>query len=367
MKKLLLIILISAFFVKLDAQNRLLDNEDVMKEAYRCITSTYKYNFDDAKEALNYIEDYTSTHPVVPFLKGFIIYWEYFPITPGHEMEQDFLDYMEKSIIISEEWVKKSESELEAVFFDLFSRAFFVMYWADNGKTGQVFPHLNTMYKHVKKGFEMQDNFNEFYFTSGLYNYYIEAYPEKHPAFKPIVAIFQKGDKSKGLKQLNYCAENAVFLRVEAKFFLALLYLNYEIDFKKASEYAAELYREFPRNSFFTGKYLEIMLFDNKFFLAPLLLKKLNQWKDPFSQMQYHLYRAYYLEKFEDDMETAQKEYHRAMRLSEEFGDFTTSYNAIAMMGLGRCHMEQGEQKIAERYFRRAKNATSYEYIYKDF
>jgi len=60
----------------------------------------------------------------------------------------------------------------------LFGRAFKAMFWADNGKSGKVVPDLRTMYKRTKEGFELKDRFVEFYFSTGLYNYYIEAYPE---------------------------------------------------------------------------------------------------------------------------------------------------------------------------------------------
>lgn len=366
MKKQLIFLLLIALFYTLNGQKQLLENEDILLSAHRCITSTYSYNFDQAKEALAEIEDYTPDHPAVLFLKGFILYWENYPIIPGHPKEAKFLKYMENCIRQSEQWVKKSDRELEAIFFDTFSRAFFAMHWADNGKSGKVFPHLNTLYKHTMEGFELKEEFNEFYFTTGLFNYYIEAYPEKHPAFKPVVILFQKGNKEKGLKQLEYCAENAIFLRVEARFFLALIYLNYEIDLKKASEYAAELYREFPDNSFYTGKYLEILLFNNKYFLAPVLLNHLKKWKDPFSQMQYHLYLGMYLEKSEKKYSEALSEYKKALDISEQFGSFSGTYNAIAYMGMGRYYKMKGEHSKASKHFRMAKNETQYEYIYTE-
>ncbi|MGC9344098.1 MAG: hypothetical protein ACP5E3_15450, partial [Bacteroidales bacterium] len=169
--------------------------------------------------------------PAINFLKSFILYWEYYPLVPGHPKEKEFIQLMEDCIRTSEDWVTRESQEMEAIFFDLFSRAFYIMFWADNGKPGKVFPHLNTLYKHTMQGFDLKESFNEFYFTTGLYNFYIEAYPEKHPSYKPVVLFFKGGNKPEGLKQLEYCAENAVFLRVEARFFLALLYLNYKKDF----------------------------------------------------------------------------------------------------------------------------------------
>jgi tetratricopeptide (TPR) repeat protein len=178
--------------------------------------------------------------------------------------------------------------------------------------------------------------------------------------------LFKSGDRKLGIEQLAYCAENAVFLRVEAKFFLSLLYLNYESDLSSASEHAAKLYREFPMNSYYVGKYLEILLYNKKFFIAPVIIEKLKNWKDPFSQMQYYLYHAYYLEKSEKNFEKAKDEYMKALEISEQFGYYTRPYNAVAYMGLSRFYSRKGNASLANRFFRQAKSCTSYAYILAD-
>jgi hypothetical protein len=366
MRKIIITFILIIQVVAAAGQKRLLDNPVILPEVKKCLYYTYNFDFQNAKKMLAEIEDYTSDHPAVSFLKSFILYWEYYPIVPGHPREKEFVSLLEQCIRESEEWVKRDRQELEAIFFDLFSRAFYVMFWADNGKPGKVFPHINLLYQHTMEGFDLKEKFNEFYFTSGLYNYYIIAYPEKHPVYKPVVVFFKEGDMPKGLEQLQYCAENAVFLRVEAKFFLSLLYLNYEKDLTVASEYAADLYREFPENSFYTGKYLEVLLYNRKYFFAPVLLSKLKNWDTPFSQMQYHLYSGYLLEKSEKNLEAAKKEYEKALEISEQFGDFTDGYNAIAWMGLSRYYGKKGDSSLSNRYFRQAKDATSYEFILED-
>lgn len=364
--RIFFILLFIFTFSMADAQKRLLENETILFEIKKCLSSTYNYTFGDARTALVNIEQYSPGHPAVQFLKAFILYWENYPLIPGHPKEASFLKELEDCIRNSEAWVKNEPEELEAIFFDLFSRAFYVMYWADNGKPGKVFPHINTLYHHTMQGFDRKDDFTEFYFTTGLYNFYVEAYPEKHPAYKPVVAFFKKGDRTAGIDQLKYCADNSVFLRVEARFFLSLLHLNYETDLETASMHAAQLYKEFPNNSFYAGKYLEILLANKKFFFAPLILEKLKSWQEPFSQMQYYLYHAYYLEKVEKDKEKAKKEYNTALEISEKFGEYTRHYNAIAYMGLGRYYNSTGNSSLANRFFRKAKSLTSYDYILDD-
>ncbi len=365
--KIYIILLFSLFFATpLYSQDSLLNNEKILKVIYNGLTAMYGYDFGPAHEALEQVRKEYPDHPVTPFFEALITYWEYYPLLPGQPEADKFTTLMEDCISRAENMLDKDENNIEGVFFDLFGRAFYVMFWSDNGKPGKVFPFLNQMYKETLKGFEFKDVFNEFYFTCGLYNYYIEAYPENHPVYKPIAMFFRKGNRKLGLKQLKYCADNSVFLRVEARLFLSIIYENYEDDFKTAQEYAASLYNEFPGNPYYAGNYLEILLYNHKYFFAPVILDHLSEMENPFAVMQTHLFNGLYLEKGQHDWEKAADEYRQALNLAEKYGPFANHYNAIADMGLGRYFQAKGDRSEALEYFRKARDFTSYDYILKD-
>ncbi|HYW96353.1 MAG TPA: hypothetical protein VE870_12245 [Bacteroidales bacterium] len=347
-------------------QNSLLTNDRILKVIYDGLTSMYSYDFDEAHEALDEVRKAYPDHPVTPFFEGLITYWEHYPLIPGQPEADRFTALMEDCVSKAEMMLNKDEDNIEGVFFDLFGRAFYVMFWSDNGKPGKVFPYMNQMYKETIKGFELKDVFNEFYFTCGLYNYYIEVYPDIHPVYKPVAMLFRKGNRYKGLKQLQYCSGNSVFLRVEARLFLALIYLNYENDIKSAQEYAASLYREFPKNPYYTGIYLEILLYNQKYFFAPIILDHLSGMNDEFARMLTHLYNGLYLEKAKHENEKAADEYRLALSLSKKYGAFADHYNAIAWMGLGRYYKAVDKPDLADNYYRKAKEATSYKFILND-
>ncbi len=347
-------------------QKRLLTNERILDVLYKGLTSMYGYDFGPAHLALDEVKKEYPGHPVSPFFEGLITYWENYPLIPGQAEAEKFTGLMETCISEADSMLDRDENDIEGVFFDLFGRAFYVMFWSDNGKPGKVFPFLNQMYKETLKGFEFKDIFNEFYFTCGLYNYYIEVYPQIHPVYKPVAMFFRKGNRKQGIEQLKYCAEHSVFLRVEARLFLSIIYLNYEDDFRTAQEFAASLYREFPGNPYYTGNYLEILLYNRKYFFAPVLLDHLAGFHDPYAELQAHLYQGYYLEKAKNQKEEAAAEFRKALELGKKYGPFANHFNAIAWMGLGRYYKSLGDRSEASSYFRKAKEATAYEYILKD-
>jgi hypothetical protein len=366
MKSYIILVLGLLLACPLYSQKSLLDNEKILDIIYDGLTAMYNYEFVEAHEALEIVRKEYPDHPVTPFFEGLITYWEYYPLVLGQPQSERFISSMEDCIDKAEKMLDKDENNIEGVFFDLFGRAFYVMFWSDNGKPGKVFPYLSQMYKETLKGFELKDVFNEFYFTCGLFNYYIEVYPEIHPIYKPFALLFRKGDRRLGLEQLQYCADHSVFLRVEARLFLALIYLNYENDLSTAQTYAASLYNEFPRNPYYAGMYLEILLYNHKYFFVPIILDHLKDMKDDFATMEYHLYNALYLEKSEYNMPGAANEYKTALNLAEKYGAFGDDYNAIAWMGLGRYYKSLHNRTKAEEYFRKAKEATSYRYILDD-
>lgn len=350
----------------LNGQPRLLEDEEFVERIKNGLANVYNYNFNNSREILSFVKEKADGHPVVPFYEAFIIYWENYPMTPDNPNSARFLSLLEQSYTIAGEILLKDPDNIEAGFFDLFAKAFYVMFWADNGKPVKVFPYLNPIYKHTIAGFTLKEQFNEYYFTTGLYNYYIIAYPEKHPAYKPLAMLFRKGDKEYGIDMLKYCAENSIFLRVEARFFLSIINLNYENNYKEASEQASKLYREFPKNSFYTAHYARILLLNGKFSMADILISHLENEKNEYSILAGNILRAIYLEKYQKNFEAAYAKFQKGFELSQHYEGPPKEYNALALMGMGRYYQRKSEFSIANRYYRNAKSICSYEYIIND-
>ena len=366
MKKIWAIVIFTLISLRASCQVSLLDRPDLLEKIKSELQYTYSTDYDKARDVITDLQKIIPGHPVISFMEALIIYWEHFPLIPENPMSDKFISLLEETTVKGQKMLEKDTESLEGLFFDLFARALFSEYWADNGKPGKVFPYLSSLYRQTLKGMDAQDRFKEFYFTSGLYNYYIEAYPEKHPTYKPIKMLFHPGDLQKGLDQLNHCAENAVYVRNEARFFLMHIYMNYESNPLKASEYASGLYREFPRNPLYAGKYAEVLIYNNKYAVADIVVSNLLKIPGDFSKMQFHLYKGMLDEKYRKNYESAFTEYNKALNLAEKFGESGANYNALAWMGLGRYYKNKNDISSANRYFKMAEAACSYDYILND-
>lgn len=113
---------------------------------------------------------------------------------------------------------------------------------AQDGKTA-----LNLL----DKANEINPNNPDVKFGLGIYNYFAEFVPDKYPIIKPLMIIFPKGDKLKGLAQIKDIALNSRYAKTEAKFILAYLYSIYEKNYYESQFYSQDLVVNYPENAFF--------------------------------------------------------------------------------------------------------------------
>ncbi len=350
------------FPASLAAQNNILDKPHLLEKVNHCLESIYAYHFEEATVSHLEIESALPNHPATSFLKALLIYWENMPLTPENPESIQFLRQMERTVALADSMLEQNADHLEGIFFDLHARAFMAMFWADNGRPGKVLSDIDNMYRQMLRGFERMDEFNEFYFSSGLYNYYIEAYPETHPVYKPLALLLRKGDKEKGLQHLRHATLSTTYLRVEAIFFMSLIQLNYENNMTLAARYAANLYNRFPDNIFYTGHYITILLHNDRIEFAEILLENLDRSNDPYARMLYQVLGGMVQEIAYRDYDKARRMYNRGLELSEPFSPFANLHRAMAYAGRSRIAKLKGTGN-AKQLSRQAERLTNYRFI----
>lgn len=345
------------------AQVSYLNRPDLLSRVDSCLRYTYNFSFSKAKEFQQGLQRETPEHPAPYFLDALIIYWENFPLTPEDKYSEDFEALITKSVKIAESYLSSNKTHLEGVFFDLFGRAFKAMYYADNGRPAKVIPDLRTMYRHTKEGFELKDQFSEFYFSTGLYNYYIEAYPEAHPVYKPILSFMEEGNKKLGLFQLNYAINNTVFLKVESMLFMSIIQLKYEKDLNTALLYAERLHHEYPQNIYYHGHLVTILLHQHRYHRVRNEIRSLSDHNDRYSSLIRVLAEAFLAEKEIGDYHMAEKGYMETVKIADSFGPFANTFKAIGYMGLSRVNKQRELYSEARKFERKASNLTVYRFI----
>jgi len=340
----------------------LINDTATLDELRTGINLVYNCDFDAAENTLVYLRKSYPSHPVTSFFEGLIYYWKFYPLIPGNPGAQEFEKVMEDTWQRSR-ILKENGQQIEGVFFELMARAFIVMYYADNGHSSKAISHLGKIYRDIMASFDLQEEFNEFFFITGLYNYYREAYPEAHPVYKPAALFFRKGDKSRGLEMLRFAADETSFVKVEAALFLSLIYIDYENNVDSAVLYASRLHQDYPDNGYFLSRYAEMLMMDRQYekALDPILqLMSI----DGYNKMKGTIFMGMYEEKMRKNWEKSRMYYEEGLRLAGAYGERANYIKAYAFIGLSRYFLEKGDEKQARAYKREAKNASSYTYFY---
>ena len=184
-------------------------------------------------ESLEKLRKTYQGHPVMYLMDGMQIYWKNYPLTPTSAASITFENDLKKCIELCESKTNHSD-EVEYLLANLSARGFLLLFYLDNDLTMSVIPLASSTYRYIRRSYDYTSVYADFYFFTGMYDYTSEAYPEAYPVYKPLAMLFPKGDKSKGLKELQNAADNSIFLKAEASMFLSSINLSFEYNYERS-------------------------------------------------------------------------------------------------------------------------------------
>jgi tetratricopeptide (TPR) repeat protein len=100
-------------------------------------------------------------------------------------------------------------------------------------------------YKYLKKSLDLDPTLTDAYLGLGIYDYYTDTLSGVQAA---LAALLIRGDRVRGLKELQMAIDNSEHARVEAMCFLVEIYASEENTPKKALPLAQALHKEFPQS-----------------------------------------------------------------------------------------------------------------------
>ncbi|MEM6263596.1 MAG: hypothetical protein AAGI38_13875 [Bacteroidota bacterium] len=237
------------------------------------IEQVYNLNFEGAEQTFSSLTTTHASHPAPHFLLAFNRWWQTY-ISETMDTYHGYIEEkLDQALELNEPLENKPGYELEYSFFQYMSYAFKARLQI---LKGELFSAANTGRKalpHLKEGFKHAEKSPEFYFSSGIYHYYAEAYPKAHPIVKPFMVFFPDGDAEKGLTELLQAANTVNFTQFEAKFYLCDIYLEELHEFAKGLDMTRQLSNQFPQNTWFKVNFAKALIYTGKFKQAESILK----------------------------------------------------------------------------------------------
>jgi hypothetical protein len=238
------------------------------------------------------------------------------------------------------------------------------LFYADNDLSSEVTPLAANTYKYIRKAFNFPSVYSDFFFFTGLYNYYREAYPDAHPVYKALAFLFPKGNREKGLKELQLAAKNAIVLKAESTSFLSDICVSYENDYQQATDYSKSLHDLYPANIEYLAVYIKNLLLIRHYDDAEsLILSSRNDTSNSFYRAQAMIFNGIIQEKKYNDREKAAQFYLQGVRDIALFGDFGNDFSSYAYFGLSRIYDLKGDKHYKKQYRKKALELANFKKI----
>jgi hypothetical protein len=319
------------------------------------IEDIYNFRFNEAENACKILNKVYPEHPVVYLLQGMIKYWKYFPLIPSSGVRTAYEKDLRKCIELCEN--KKSKTvEAEYLLANLSARGMLLLFYVDNNLSSEVIPLAISTYQYIMRTFDYTSAYNDFYFFTGLYNYYREAYPKVYPMYRVVAFLLPKGDRAKGLNELNIAATNSIFLKAEASLFLSSIYSSFESDFRKATDYSKSLHQLYHYNHQYLVLYIKNMFLIKKYDEAEkLIISASGQFADnSFINAEITILSGLLHEKKYQNKKIAEQYYLRGIKALEPFGHIGNEFSAYGYFGLSRLSQNTVDKNSGKSFRKKA-------------
>lgn len=352
MKRLFIFFIIIQLF-SFSTTAQLLTDNDSKQTIIKGLDKLYNYEFKEADAFLQKVKAKYPYHPVTPLLSALQVQWQNLPLEKNPKAVNLYMSLLEKCQALAEPMLKDANRKAEATFFLLASHGYITLAYTYRKEPMKAANEARKAYGYMKDGFGMVERNPEFYFTSGLYNYYRIQYPETHPMVKPVVIFFENGNKRLGLAQLELAAQRSVFSRVEAAYYYMNVNLKYELNYNKAFVYANLLHDKYPNNPIYLMRFTETLIMLGKYEEAIPKINNLRKINSPVYQIAANLFDGLVAEKSKRNDKLALEFYTNVLK-NEPDERYTKDYYAMTYLGLGRIAQRAGNKKRADEMYKKA-------------
>jgi len=341
-----------------DSVKILLTNTAVQFECEEGVSYLYNFKFDKASVQFQFIRQKYKNHPLPYFLMGLNEWWKIVPNIDNQKYDEKFLAYMDTAIEKAEELFDANEKNIEAAFFLAGAHSFKGRLHAERHNWTKATIEGKRALKYMEVASEQNDLSPEFLFGDGLYNYFAIWIPKNYPVLKPVLWFFKKGDKEKGIQQLETVVKEGFYTRVEAQYFLMRIYGNDENQPEKAFQICSYLHKTYPDNAYFHRYYARMLFTSGRLYelepAAESILRKIDTGMAGYEEIsgRYASFFLGYLHRvWKKDAQQAKHYYERTVQFSEKIKDYEAGYYLYALLYLGQIAQAEKDYGKAKSYF----------------
>jgi hypothetical protein len=339
----------------------LIADMQVQIQATEALNYMYNFKFNEAKWQFLRLKRKYSEHPLPYFLLGLNEWWKIMPNLDVEIFDEQFLAYMDTSIMKAKVLYDVDTMKIEGAFFLAASYGFKARLFSERKRWLSAAGHANKALNYLDDCRSKEELSPELLFGDGLYNYFSVWIPENYPQLRPFLIMFDKGDKEQGLEQLREVAHNAFYTRTEAQYWLMRILFTEENDSQGALFESEYLHETFPDNAYFHRYYMSLLFQTGRLAKAKILAEDMLMKIDS-GYVGYEAtsgrYASFFLAKIWEsnlDEEKAYYYYNRAIQFAKRSNAEESGYYLYSLLGLARIYDKQGNKDEAEETLKKVR------------
>jgi hypothetical protein len=352
-------------FGQANSPTLLLDDKVVLDSLRASVQYIYNFKFDRSNKCLTRYQTRYGNHAGFKLISCVRSYWKNFPIGSSPAAYESYKKELAQVVRLSEAMMKKYPKSPEPVYYYMTANLMLARHHSEDGEYIQAVNETRKAYPMIKLGFSLKTAFPDFYFTTGLYNYYREAFPENHPLYKPFTVFFPKGNKEQGLKELSIAGQKSYFSSAEAQIFQCNIVLRDYYNVNQALEYATALHKAYPENWVFSILYAETLAESGKTAEAEGFIRLLLGRSEMAALLSGHYIQGL-IEKKAGRNDAARWSFQKALMYGKTNDRLTKGHIGLTYNELGKIAHEEGNRNLAKKYFRQASENCSYKKVKSD-
>jgi tetratricopeptide (TPR) repeat protein len=229
----------------------ILDDPVFQTKAKQGLEYLYNMDFGAADQVFGQVTLRYPDHPVGPFLQALIPWWS-IQLEPDDTFQDEvFLRAMDEVIEVCDRRLDENPGDVDAMFFKSGAHAFRGRLHADRRRWLKAARDGQQALSFLKKVREREPDNDDLYFGIGLFDYLADAAPRRYRVLRPFKALFPKGDRDRGLRELERARTKGQFVPTEVTYALLQIHYVFEEDYPASLGYALWLRQRHPDNSLF--------------------------------------------------------------------------------------------------------------------
>jgi tetratricopeptide (TPR) repeat protein len=212
----------------------------------------YNFEFDAAETSARAIRDRDPDEPVGHFLLAEACWWQVINRPDLEDRLAVFEEAARETIRLGEAALERDKRDPLALFFLAGAHGRRAILAGLDGSHFEAVQASLTARKYLQRLRKYHPEYDDAYFGLGLYDYYAA----QLPWFARVIGkvfLGLAGNRKRGIEELERAAERGLFTQVEARIFLAIVYLDEEQRYDEALAILRELNARYPDNLDYYG------------------------------------------------------------------------------------------------------------------